>query len=430
MRSDHAVSSLQGVRRKELGDEKARFTAFLFFLTAALLILNNVSFSASLPSVGREEEGLIKPHHVAAALAFFVLMLRGRLYLPPHAVAAYFFTAVSTTFIAFLFFPFNKQVATLVYCFGLAVIGSSIVKSMGVARVLTLVRGAFLFSFLMIMMKDIFYANEIMRAVSSGARVWVPGLVAGGVNPEGSVIALGVPLFFGRRLFYPYLLAAIVLNSVYSSRGGLLTCGGIYFALLLYRTSIKGFVQYIGGSIAAILGLVFFTPGSLKDDVVSKVLWRFANVGSDPGSLGRIELWEAFPDAFSNNVFGYGVMNAVPIIERFAGRDFPEVHMHNIYMQGLLDLGIQTFVFYLIIIGYVVRALFRDREANPLNLVLVFYFLSGAFRFKYYDTLMFLLLGASLTVSVHLWSARHGTSLGRKWFDDAGVSRHLGSRYS
>lgn len=397
---------LQGLSDLQASQQRITLLSLAFILCCTLLALNNIGFQLELANVREEESGLIKPHHMASAATFLLLIYINKIFFPNILITAFFFLSFITSIVAFSFYGLNLQIVTLVYCFALAVIGTSIFRIKGYDETLRLCRIAFLLALTLVMIKNIFFLPEIMSAILAGSRVWIPGLVAGGVNPEGVTLALGIALFFNSRLLLPYFVTVTALNFVYSSRGGILVCalaGAIW--LMMYISPRR--VLLAAGALAAALMVAALAPAdSVVGEAISKVVSRFSEIGTDPGSLGRIDLWTGIPQALSENIFGYGVMNAVPVLERLMSTDIVDVHLHNIYMQALMDVGIQGLVAYLLIVIFIIISAFRNRANNLFAILMILYFFSGALRFRLFDTIIYIFMGIAISRAVELASAK------------------------
>ncbi len=221
----------------------------------------------------------------------------------------------------------------------------------------------------------------------------IPTFSQGGVNLEATWIAL-FGFFFKSKKGYIYLFISLLLSVLYTSRVGIIL-NFLYFCWLTYHIYLKNGILNIKTILAvsfivSILGIFFlFSP------LASTILNRIAESGDaeEAGSRGRIAMWINFPEAFTNNVIGYGAGNAMLAIESVSGYSFVEPNIHNTYMQNALDFGIFGLLIYIII---VLSFLFKERKskfANPFAGALLGYIAASLIQFGGSENLLFILLG-------------------------------------
>jgi O-antigen ligase len=371
----------------------------LFILATVLLIFNNISFDFDLPNATEEIPGLLRPHHVAQIMLGISLYHYKALGYVSRGFLAFFLMGTSFSLAAYSVYGFNQQIVTFVYCYLIAINSSGLLKVVGYGRALYLARVVFFSVVALVLLKNVFYVGEIISAAQSGSRVLIPGLVAGGVNPEATAIALGCFLFIGSRYFTGYFFVSVALCLVYSSRGALLLCGlVILISIILNPTRSRIFILLL--TIVSVVSVVYWAPqGSSIQLFIGKISDRFSDFGDDPGSQGRYLLWANVPEMLKVNPFGYGIMNAVPISEVFTGYKQPVIHMHNIFIQCVMDLGIPGLILYLYLVFSIFGGLVRLRDRNLFNAILVGYFFAGLVRFRLYDTFIFVFWGLAISVN-------------------------------
>ncbi len=123
------------------------------------------------------------------------------------------------------------------------------------------------------------------------------------------------------------------------------------------------------------------------------VAQRFAAIGEEPGSLGRITLWKGGLKVFAEHPFGVGLGNAVPALRRTLGVDVPEDNLHNVYLQHAVETGLPGLTAFLVFAVMVALRVFRSRFKDPLLLFVAGYLVAGAIQFTGVDAMVWLVYG-------------------------------------
>jgi len=385
-------TALVGQSRREGGV----WVESLFVMSLLLLLFDNISFGFSLPNATEEVSGLVRPHHLFQILLSITLFQRKSVRLVSRSFNVFFLMSFFFSMVSYGFYGANNQILTFLYCFIIATNAATVAHSVGYEKALYLVRIVFISALLLVILKNMFYIGDIVFSARSGQRVWIPGLVAGGVNPEATALALGSLLFVGSRHFPLYFVTTLLLCLLYSSRGALLVC---MFVILIYvfLNPSKSKVFLLALTLMSTLLLVITSP---EDGIIGlllkKITTRFSDFGDDPGSQGRYMLWSSVLELVKRNPFGYGVMNAVPMSELLTGYKQPVIHMHNIYIQCLVDLGIQGLGMYLLLVMSILWSFIKNKKGNLFNVILVGYFLTGMVRYRLYDSYIFVFWGMAI----------------------------------
>jgi len=190
------------------------------------------------------------------------------------------------------------------------------------------------------------------------------------------------------------LFISLLLSILYTSRVGMIL-NFLYFCWLTYHIYLKNGIFNIKKILT--VSFIVFTLGIffLFSPLASTILDRIAESGNteEAGSRGRIAMWINFPEAFANNVIGYGAGNAMKAIESVSGYSFTETNIHNTYMQNALDFGIFGLLIYVII---VLSFLFKEKKtmfANPFAGVLLGYIVASLVQFGGSENLLFIFIG-------------------------------------
>jgi len=94
------------------------------------------------------------------------------------------------------------------------------------------------------------------------------------------------------------------------------------------------------------------------------------------------------------NLLGYGIGNGVPVMEKLSGIAFVENNVHNVYLQFLLEGGVQSLAAYLIMI---VAILFK-RATTPMQrnvkAYLICYLVLSTIQFNGSEAYLWFFIGA------------------------------------
>jgi O-antigen ligase len=123
------------------------------------------------------------------------------------------------------------------------------------------------------------------------------------------------------------------------------------------------------------------------------VAQRFAAIGEEPGSLGRITLWRGGLAVFAENPLGVGIGNAVPALKRTLGVDVIEDNLHNIYLQHAVETGLPGLVALIVFGVMIARRVVRSRFQDHLLLFVAGYFVAGLIQFTGVDAMLWLAYG-------------------------------------
>jgi O-antigen ligase len=237
----------------------------------------------------------------------------------------------------------------------------------------------------------------------------VPSLAGGGLNLEATWLALTSVFLIGTALFVPFVLAAAATSALYASRAGLvvavLAAGVAVVHAWNVRRSMRDQppssatrrrlhrVAVAFAAIAAVSALVVGILAARRVGDATYVAQRFAAIGEEPGSLGRITLWRGGLAVFADHPFGVGIGNAVPALRRTLGVDLPEDNLHNIYLQHAVEAGLPGLAALLIFGVMIAVRVVRSRFQDHLLLFVAGYLVAGAIQFTGVDAMVWLVYG-------------------------------------
>ena len=201
---------------------------------------------------------------------------------------------------------------------------------------------------------DTIRAAQAMEA-STGARPEFSFMLyGGGVNLEASWIALAGAFFLkNRKLMITYLALSLFIDYCMLSRAGFIAT----MAVFLFFTAFE--VRQAKRKHAHLIALFTFA-GLAIPTIINKLsntalFQRFANIGNEPGSVGRLNMWQYFTDAFLQHPFlGHGAGNAITAIQQvgFTGLDG---NIHNYILHNLLEFGILGLALWLWLALFIIR---------------------------------------------------------------------------
>lgn len=375
----------------QIASRRQRY-AFVVGLLAFLLL--NMQTVSATGHIVDEAGPAIKLYHLYFLLLVGWILMRGRLVRWRAEVVIYFLIVVLSGGAAYFAFGVRLMLINYLFAAYVVVIGSITGHELGPERSLRLLRigaGAILIA---VLVKAIVFADVLVSFIlMPNAHPDLPFIYGGGANLEASWIALGAALFIGTRLFYPYCLASLAIGVLYASRGSI-----VFLALIVGLAWLRHWNQMhmtralrlgiIGGMGLLSVGVVVGVTSTLENATgVGYVIQRFSSIGHEPGSLGRITLWTGGVRVFQNHPFGVGQGNAIEELEHELDASVPEDNLHNVFLQHLVDTGMQGFLAYALFCIVTFARIFRDRFRNPLLLYAGVYLVAGAIQFRGVDAI-------------------------------------------
>jgi O-antigen ligase len=345
-------------------------------------------------------------HHIWAVLGLSIFFIHGKIVMPPWHFALFFAAALMISLLADIRFGFNSTLVNVVYCFYLLLLGLMLARILPPEALTQALARAAIIIFAVITLKDLFFIDRILDTLSIlQDRVFIPTVVAGGTNVEATFAVFAAAMLRGRRLYWPAFCYALFLSFLYSSRAGLLAAAILF--IFEFLTAQKAQRNLLLKQIRFAV-LILVAAGAVITFVATPLaqftLDRFQDIGYEPGSEGRLLMWQSAPQVFIDHPFGVGAGNAIGQVQGLIGTQLVEGNMHNIFLQILLDLGIFGFAVYVLMWFKTWRHALSLRSAqapsygsekwaHPLWLVLAIYFLLGFLQFRAYDPFAFLCLG-------------------------------------
>jgi O-antigen ligase len=378
--------------------------------TGALAALVFASFATALTVSGSlvaDDAGATpKLYHLMLALIGVLVIVRGRVVLPPPEVLTYFATMMLMTGLTYV--AFTPRVAGVKLLIAFYTTVAAAVVARGLSR-MTLLRacriGSAVFLAVVIVKNVLHIQSFVLWLASPLGHPDVPSLAGGGLNLEATWLAVSSAFFIGSVMFVPFVLGAAATSALYASRAGVLIA-----ALIVIAALVKAVVErrslahprmhsrarrltWMLVTVAATVGVIIGRARVNEYGDTTYVARRFSTIGEEPGSMGRLTLWRGGLAVFTEFPLGVGAGNAVPTLRRVLGVDVPEDNLHNMYLQHAVEAGIPGLVA-LLALGVVVAVrVVKSRFRDPLLIFVAAYFVAGAIQFTGVDAALWLVYG-------------------------------------
>ena len=352
-----------------------------------------------------------KAYHALLILLGSAVLLRGRIPRPRAELLLYFGVTISATLLAYVVYEPRVAAIKLFIALYAALIGASIGRIAGPGTVLRAARAASVVFLIAVTIKN---AQHVPDFIAYLARPFGhpegPSLAGGGLNLEATLLALASIFLIGTALFVPFVLTAAATSALYASRAGLVIAGLAILAALA-RAWVPGIRVTTDGAaprasraklhVFATVLLASLALGATATAVLkvreygdtTYVAQRFATIGEEPGSLGRMTLWRGGLRVFAENPFGVGEGNAVPMLRRVLGVDVPEDNLHNIYLQHAVETGLPGLIALLVFTAVAALRVVRARFRDQLLLFVAAYLVAGVVQFTGVDAMLWLVYG-------------------------------------
>lgn len=244
-----------------------------------------------------------------------------------------------------------------------------------------------------VILRDLVYAGSLgaVYARTEGASS-ILYMSTGGRNIEASLLALLSLLLLGTRAYPIAAGIALLTSGMMLSRAGLVGTA-VSIGIACYQTRKSRhyyFFTFFGVAMAVLLvGLV------LSSVIDIPVLDRFnlqAETQLAHKNVGRLALWNSAGTALEHNLLGYGVGNGVPVMEQLSGLTFVENNVHNIYLQFLLEGGVQSLLLFLAMAAQILLTRTEGPQRN-IKFFLLCYLMLACIEFSGYEAYFWFFVG-------------------------------------
>jgi putative inorganic carbon (hco3(-)) transporter len=341
-----------------------------------------------------------KLYHAVFAAIGVVLVARDRIVRWRGEMTMYFAVVLLTTLVAYMHFGAQAVVVNSIFAAYAATIGATFGLVAGQERTIRALRATSVLVLAAVFLKAALHVPEIVAFLAApNGHPTLPLFYGGGPNLEATWVAMAGVFFLGSRLFVPYVLASTVLSLLYASRVGI-----IIVVLILLGAGARSMLAggpragrigrgWIVAGAVVVAGVAAVRVASSEGGGVTYIVQRFQNIGDEPGSVGRLTLWEAGLAVFVRHPLGVGLGNSVPEGERLLGINVPEDNLHNQYLQHLAESGVQGFVAYVLFAGFAVYRLVASRFRDRMLLYVVIYFVVATIQFRGAEALLWFVYG-------------------------------------
>ncbi|MDR6935642.1 O-antigen ligase family protein [Luteibacter sp. 3190] len=326
-------------------------------------------------------------------LLFPLLYLPAARYLKVNPATAFIGTMIATSAAAGATYGGGLRSTLLVFVassYFLGVVFGRKLPEMDLRRIFIWVLGCCI-TFLLV--RDAVYAGQLgaVYARSEGASS-ILYMSTGGRNIEASLLALLSILMLGTRAYPIAAGIALLTSGMMLSRAGLIGTA-ISIGIAAYRarkTRDYYFYTFLGVAVGVLLvGLV------VSSVIDVPILDRFnlqAETQLAHKNVGRLALWNTAGLALDHNLLGYGVGNGVPMMEELSGLTFVENNVHNIYLQFLLEGGVQSLLLFLVMVGQILLTRTEGQQSN-IKAFLLCYLILAFIEFSGYEAYLWFFVG-------------------------------------
>lgn len=385
--------------------------AWLITSVLSALVLSTLASAVTATGtlVADDASATPKVYHALLAAAGLIVVARGRMPRPRTEMVLYFGVMISTTLLAYLAYEARVGALKVGIALYVALVAAAIGRVTDRAVVLRACRLAAVAFLAIVTIKNAQHLPAfVLYLANPVGHPDVPSLAGGGLNLEATWLALTSVFLIGTSIFVPFVLGAAATSALYASRAGIVIAALAACAAVIHAWAGRRGTDDVARSHRSRMlhRLVVFTVaaiaiGALVTGIVAVrrigdatyVAQRFATIGDEPGSLGRMTLWRGGLMVFAEHPFGVGVGNAVPALRRTLGVDVPEDNLHNIYLQHAVEAGLPGLIalvaFAIMIAWRILRSRFRDH----LLLFVGLYLVAGAIQFTGVDAMLWLAYG-------------------------------------
>jgi len=263
----------------------------------------------------------------------------------------------------------------------------------------------FVCTVIFVILRDIAFAGQLAAIYTrTGYAENMLYLSTGGRNIEASLLVMLSILLLGTRFYFPSVMLALLTSGMMQSRAGLIGTA-ISLWIFLWRTR-KTKLYYL--NLALGMALLVLVAALIFTSVVDiPVLDRFnlkSETALEENGVGRLALWHYAGVALHKNLLGYGIGNGVPVMEKLSGIDFVENNVHNVYLQFLLEGGVQSLVAYLIMIVAILAKRATTRIQRNVKAYLICYLVLSTIQFNGSEAYLWFFIGAFFAFPT--WSAQ------------------------
>jgi O-antigen ligase len=342
----------------------------------------------------------LKLYHLVLLGCGLAFLVRGRIPRWRGEAALYFAVTGATSLLAYLAFGPHAMLANAVFAAYAMTVGTMLGRAAGRTGTVRALRAGGALVVAAVLAKAWVLRGAILAFLAApNGHPQLAVFYGGGPNLEASWASMVGALFLGSWALVPVALGAGLLSVAYASRVGILV-GVLVAAGALARVLARPTPRARVGRWLVPLVVVLVAGGggaavarSADSDGAMYVLRRFENIGDEPGSLGRVTLWDGGVRVFARYPLGVGQGNAAAYVRAALGADLGEDNLHNQYLQHLVETGIQGLAAFALLAAVTWWRYQRGRFADPLLLYVLLYLVVSAVQFRGADALVWYVYG-------------------------------------
>lgn len=230
------------------------------------------------------------------------------------------------------------------------------------------------------------YLNNIFRM----AHPYILTLTGGGVNIDATWLAiLAIPMYRSNKRWL-FLTLCTVYSIVVGSRVGMiLNVFSFVFFIIASSYDVKHKVRIILTLCSVIIIVIIFLQMEFSDVVLA----RFATLGSDGGSIGRLNMWKYAPDIIGKYPTGVGIGNVMDALETVSPLHYTEDNIHCLPIQLFCELGFIGGCWYcILIIAFLIKEKSRIVK-KPFTAMVAAYLMISFLEFTGREAMLYCILG-------------------------------------
>lgn len=240
----------------------------------------------------------------------------------------------------------------------------------------------------------IVYVNHI----SQMAHPHIFTLTGGGVNIDATWLAiLAIPMYKSNKRWVILALCTVYAVIVGSRGGMLLNAFSFVFFIITSAYDAKHKIRIILAFFLAIIAVMVFLQ--VQMEIFDVILARFATVGSDGGSLGRLNMWRYAPDIIEKYPMGVGMGNVMDAIKTVSPLNYSEDNIHCLPIQLFCELGVIGGCWYCILIIVFVIKEKGNIVRKPFTAMVAAYLMISLLEFSGREAMLYCILGAYFAIS-------------------------------
>lgn len=238
------------------------------------------------------------------------------------------------------------------------------------------------------------YVHHIFKM----AHPHISTLTGGGVNIDATWLAiLAIPMYKSNKRWVFLALCTVYAVLVGSRAGILLNIFSFVFFIMTSAYDAKHKIRIILGFFLAIIAVM--TVLQIQVEIFDVILARFVTLGSDGGSLGRLNMWRYAPDIIEKYPMGVGIGNVMDALKTVSPLSYSEDNIHCLLIQLFCELGVIGGCWYcILIIAFVIKEK-SNIVRKPFTAMVAAYLMISLLEFSGREAMLYCILGTYFAIS-------------------------------